>query len=98
MAVSETRTSVQSSELAPVADDFSAFIIAGACASDPGQFQRETEGRTPAQGIEDGVDAERLGFRRVFISERWDLKQADVIVAADGAPTRSAAPRTADIR
>ncbi|HWF54362.1 MAG TPA: TIGR03857 family LLM class F420-dependent oxidoreductase, partial [Solirubrobacteraceae bacterium] len=73
--------------LAPVTEDFSAFIIAGAVSSDASQFQRETEGRTPAQGIQDGVDAERLGFRRVFISERWDLKEADVILAGIGAKT-----------
>jgi 5,10-methylenetetrahydromethanopterin reductase len=87
MAVTETGTTAPSRELAPVAEDFSAFIIAGAVASDPTQFDRETEGRTPAQGIEDGVDAERLGFRRVFISERWDLKEADVILAGIGAKT-----------
>jgi 5,10-methylenetetrahydromethanopterin reductase len=75
------------SELAPVADDFSAFIIAGAVSADATKFERETEGRTPAQGIQDGVDAERLGFRRVFISERWDIKQADVILAGIGALT-----------
>jgi probable F420-dependent oxidoreductase len=73
--------------LAPVTDDFSAYIIAGAVSADQTKFQRETEGRTPAQGIEDGVDAERLGFRRVFISERWDLKEADVILAGIGART-----------
>ena len=76
-----------STPLAPVTDDFSAFIVAGQVSSDPSKFDRETEGRTPAQGIEDGVDAERLGFRRVFISERWDLKEADVILAAIGART-----------
>src|SRR5580698_5294982 len=73
--------------LAPVTDDFSALIIAGAVGADETKFERETEGRTPAQGIEDGVDAERLGFRRVFISERWDIKEADVILAAIGAKT-----------
>jgi len=52
------------SDLAPVTADFSAYIIAGAVSSDPSKFERETEGRTPAQGIQDGVDAERLGFRR----------------------------------
>jgi probable F420-dependent oxidoreductase len=74
-------------DLAPVTPDFSAYIIAGAVSSDPAKFARETEGRTPAQGIEDGVDAERLGFRRVLISERWDLKEADVILAGIGART-----------
>jgi len=74
-------------DLAPVTADFSAYIIAGAVSSDPSKFERDTEGRTPAQGIQDGVDAERLGFRRVFISERWDLKEADVILAGIGAKT-----------
>jgi probable F420-dependent oxidoreductase len=74
-------------ELGPVTDDFSAYIIAGAVSADETKFGRETEGRTPAQGIQDGVDAERLGFRRVLISERWDLKQADVILAGIGAKT-----------
>ncbi len=74
-------------DLAPVTDDFSAFIIAGAVSGDPAKFERETEGRTPAQGIQDGVDAERLGFRRVFLSERWDIKLADVILAGIGART-----------
>jgi probable F420-dependent oxidoreductase len=74
-------------ELAPVCEDFSAYIIAGAVSADETKFERETEGRTPAQGIQDGVDAERLGFRRVLISERWDLKEADVILAGIGART-----------
>src|SRR5882757_8017773 len=76
-------------DLAPVTSDFSAYIIAGAVSSDPSKFERETEGRTPAQGIQDGVDAERLGFRRVFISERWDLKEADIMVAGIGATMQS---------
>jgi 5,10-methylenetetrahydromethanopterin reductase len=78
---------MQTEDLAPVAEDFSAYVIAGAVSSDPTRFERETEGRTPAQGIQDGVDAEQLGFRRVLISERWDLKEADVILAGIGART-----------
>lgn len=76
-----------SPELAPLNEDLSAWIIAGAVSSDSTLFERETEGRTPAQGVQDGVDAERLGFRRVFLSERWDIKQADTILAAIGART-----------
>src|SRR6266567_2749709 len=49
-------------ELAPVCEDFSAYIIAGAVSADATKFQRDTEGRTPAQGIQDGVDAERPRF------------------------------------
>lgn len=73
--------------LAPVVEDMSAWIIAGAVGSDPGRFHRATEGRTPAQGIQDGVDAERLGFRRVWLSERWNIKLADVILAGVAART-----------
>jgi probable F420-dependent oxidoreductase len=73
--------------LAPVCEDFSVYVIAGAVSADASRFARETEGRTPAQGIQDGVDAERLGFRRVLISERWDLKEADVILAGIAART-----------
>jgi probable F420-dependent oxidoreductase len=87
VSVTATGQAADSTALDPVCEDFSAFIIAGAVSSDPSHFERETEGRTPAQGIEDGVDAERLGFRRVFISERWDLKEADVILAGIGART-----------
>ena len=76
-----------STELAPLNEDLSAWIIAGAVSSDPTLFERETDGRTPAQGIQDGVDAERLGFRRVFLSERWDIKQADTILAGIAART-----------
>jgi probable F420-dependent oxidoreductase len=87
MTVTADKGQVASVELPPVTDDFSAFIIAGAVSSDASKFERETEGRTPAQGIQDGVDAEQIGFRRVFISERWDLKEADVILAGIGALT-----------
>ncbi|MCW2983815.1 MAG: hypothetical protein JWO02_1717 [Solirubrobacterales bacterium] len=79
--------SVSRPALEPLNEDLSAWIIAGAVSSDATLFERETEGRTPAQGIQDGVDAEQLGFRRVFLSERWDIKQADVILAAIGART-----------
>jgi 5,10-methylenetetrahydromethanopterin reductase len=87
MTVTATKGPAASVELPPVTDDFSAFIIAGAVSSDASKFERETEGRTPAQGIQDGVDAEQIGFRRVFLSERWDLKEADVILAGIGALT-----------
>jgi 5,10-methylenetetrahydromethanopterin reductase len=87
MGATTVGTATTETEHAPVCEDFSAYIIAGAVSADASKFQRETEGRTPAQGIQDGADAERLGFRRVFISERWDLKEADVILAGIGART-----------
>src|ERR1700722_20222291 len=87
MSATAAEAPERSEGLAPVTEYFSAFIVAGAVSADDTKFQRETEGRTPAQGIQDGVDAERLVFRRVFISERWDIKQADVILAGIGART-----------
>lgn len=72
--------------LAPVADDFSAFVIAGRVKNKPSPGS-ETAARTPVQGVQDGVDAEALGFRRVFLSERWNLKEASVILSAIGAKT-----------
>ena len=72
--------------LAAVVDDFSAFIIAGRVKARPGT-ESETAARTPVQGIDDGVQAEQLGFRRIFLSERWNLKEAAVILSAIGART-----------
>lgn len=72
---------------APV-DDLSAYLIAGRVTSHrPDDVPNETAVRTPVQGIEDGVEAERLGFRRAFLSERWNLKEAAVSLGAVGART-----------
>jgi probable F420-dependent oxidoreductase len=69
-----------------VIDDLSAFVIAGRVkARSSSEF--ETAARTPAQGIQDGVDAEQIGFRRIFLSERWNLKEAGVLLGAIGART-----------
>jgi 5,10-methylenetetrahydromethanopterin reductase len=67
-------------------DDLSAFIIAGRVKAHPSP-DSETAARTPSQGIEDAIEAERIGFRRVFVSERWNLKEAGVLLAAAGART-----------
>jgi 5,10-methylenetetrahydromethanopterin reductase len=69
-----------------VIDDLSGFVIAGRVTAEPGSAN-DTAARTPAQGIEDGVDAERIGFRRVFLSERWNLKEAGIILGAIAART-----------
>ena len=37
--------------------------------------------------MQDGVDAERIGFRRLYLSERWNLKEAGVILGAIAART-----------
>ena len=68
---------------ATVVDDLSAFLISGRVVSQrPVGARDETGARTPVDGIEDGVTADRLGFRRVFISERWNLKEVAVLLAA----------------
>lgn len=68
--------------------DLSAYVVAGRVASHlPQQVPDETSVRTPRQGIEDAVTAERLGFRRVFFSERWNLKEAGIFLGAVGALT-----------
>lgn len=72
----------------PVVDDLSAYIVSGRVRSHaPVEIAHLTATRTPAQGVEDGVEAERLGFRRVFLSERWNLKEAGVLLGAVGART-----------
>jgi 5,10-methylenetetrahydromethanopterin reductase len=53
--------------LAPVSDDLSIWII-------PGRV------RDPSVAIDQAIDAERLGFRRVFLSERFDLKDAGALL------------------
>jgi 5,10-methylenetetrahydromethanopterin reductase len=73
--------------LDPVLEDMSAWIIAGQVTSIPRDSEYESAYRTPAQGIEDGVDAERLGIRRVFLSERWNFKEAGAFLAGVAART-----------
>jgi probable F420-dependent oxidoreductase len=83
-----TVTMSQSTDaLAPVAEDMSAFIISGAVQAEKVDGEHETVSRTPAQGIDDGVEAERVGYRRVWISERIDVKWSDVILSGIAART-----------
>jgi 5,10-methylenetetrahydromethanopterin reductase len=71
-----------------VVTDLSAYLIAGRVVSDlPQEYVNETAARTVAQGIDDGTEAEQLGFANVFLSERWNLKEAGVILGAVGART-----------
>ncbi|TAM70249.1 MAG: TIGR03857 family LLM class F420-dependent oxidoreductase [Mycobacterium sp.] len=71
-----------------VAQDLSAFVISGRVKSHlPDEVRYETSVRTPAQGISDGVDAERLGFRRVFLAERPELKEPGTILGGIAART-----------
>ena len=67
--------------------DLSAYVISGRVVPATEPSEHESDARTPAQGVEDGVDAERIGFRRVYLSERWNLKEAAVILGAIAART-----------
>jgi probable F420-dependent oxidoreductase len=69
--------------------DLSAYVISGAVSAARRDRRFETESRTVAEGIEDGVEAERLGFHRAFLSERYDIKHADVILSGIAARTTS---------
>lgn len=72
---------------ATVVEDLSAYVISGAVRATQGDERYPTVNRTPAQGVEDGVEAERLGFRRIWLSERMDIKDAFAILAGVAART-----------
>jgi 5,10-methylenetetrahydromethanopterin reductase len=72
---------------AGVLDDLSAYVIGGRVTLAGSEDGYESDSRTAAQGILDGVEAERIGFRRVFLSERWNLKEAAVVLGAIAART-----------
>lgn len=70
------------SPLDPVVDDLSIYVICG----------RVTTEHKPGfthvgSALTDAVDAERLGFRRTWLSERFDLKDAGAILAGIAART-----------
>jgi probable F420-dependent oxidoreductase len=69
--------------------ELSAYVISGAVTAHLKERRFETESRTVAEGIQDGVDAERLGFHRIFLSERYDIKHADVLLSGIAARTES---------
>jgi 5,10-methylenetetrahydromethanopterin reductase len=54
-------------ELAPLVDDLSIWVI-------PGRT------KDPGQAITQAEEAERLGFKRIFLSERFDLKDAGALL------------------
>lgn len=78
---------MNTNSLPAIVDDFSSFIIAGRVKNKP-SADSETAARTAAQGVQDGVDAETIGCRRIFLSERWNMKEAAVILSAIGAKTQ----------
>ena len=58
----------------PVVDDLSITLLAGRVS-------------TPAPAIEQAVEAERLGFKRIWIPERYSNKEAGVLLGAIAART-----------
>lgn len=80
--------SASGTELPPVVDDLSAFVLGGRLKSElPDDVANDTDVRTPAQGFADAVDAERIGFRRVWLSERFNIKEAAVLLSGMAAHT-----------
>jgi len=63
----------------------STYLICGRMLSRPPQDPRT--GRSVAQGIDDARVAERLGFRRAFLSERLDIKDAGAFLGGAAAVT-----------
>jgi probable F420-dependent oxidoreductase len=61
---------------APVVEDLSAWIIAGRVTADSAKA-----------GLQDAIDAEQLGFKRVFMSERYSVKEAGSVLGGVGALT-----------
>lgn len=80
-------TKPRSDELAPVVDDWSGWMISGRVRSSSEGALHESSVRTPAQGIQDGIDAERIGYRRVYVSERLNLKEAGAFLGGIAAQT-----------
>jgi len=78
---------LMSTDPAPVCEDHERPHLAGAVTFRHRDEEYETVSRTPAQVIQGGVDAERFGFRRVWISERIDIKWSDVILSGIAART-----------
>ena len=61
-------------DLRPVVDDLSIMLAAGRV-------------KTPRMALNEAADAERLGFRAVFLSERFDLKEVGALLGGVGAVT-----------
>lgn len=85
MATFELSSTANGGPVASVVPDMSTYLIGGRVRSTEPEDPRMS--RSVRQGVQDGVDAERLGFRRVFLSERHDIKEAGVILGGVGALT-----------
>lgn len=73
---------VVSDNLAPVVDDLSIYLICGRVTT-----QHKPGFTHVASVLTDAVEAERLGFRRGWLSERFDLKDSGAILGGCAART-----------
>jgi probable F420-dependent oxidoreductase len=69
-------TGAPKNAMEPVAEDLSAWVMSGRVRTEDVPL-----------GLDEAVEAERLGFRRVFLSERYNLKEAGVLLGGIGART-----------
>ena len=69
-----TTSSPTQDTLMPVVEDMGIFLIAGRT-------------KDPARALVEGEEAERLGFRRAWLSERYDLKEAGALLGGVSART-----------
>jgi probable F420-dependent oxidoreductase len=74
MTTTEVRSEAGTGQFAPVLPDLSTFLGCG----------RQT---APIEIVRQAADAERLGLRRGFISERYDIKHAGPLMGACAAVT-----------
>ena len=65
---------MSSHDLEPVVDDLSLYVQGGRISSS-------------AAVIDDAVEGERLGLYRIWLSERYDLKEAGVLLGGMAART-----------
>ena len=68
--------------LAPVIDDLAYYLM-------PGRVKGGAAGHgtSPYRCIEEAVEAERLGIRSGFLTERWDLKDSPALLGGSAAMT-----------
>ena len=74
MTTTTTAGSRSDADLAPVVEDMGIFLIAGRT-------------KNPALALTQGEEAERLGFRRAWLSERYDLKESGALLGGVAART-----------
>jgi 5,10-methylenetetrahydromethanopterin reductase len=71
-----------------LADNGSTDQLATSQLDDLGVYILSGRIKDPAQGLTQGVDADKLGLRRAWLSERYDMKEAGAILGGVGALTR----------